>query len=117
MHLIDCQPGKSIVAGDAYRELAAALIGLTIDDVSSFRNPTGSQFAWHVRQAVRHLKSGGWLLETCDQMAHGNWALSEKGSQNASAAFLNGDDLLAEMMIATPNPIQPTDAREPDIRD
>ena len=54
MHLIDCQPGKSIVAGDAYRELAAVLMGLTIDDVSSFRNPTGSQFAL-ILDRVDHL--------------------------------------------------------------
>ena len=98
LRLIATRPAGSIVAGHAYRELAAVLPDLTIDDVSSFRNPTGSIFAWNVRQAVRHLKCEGWLLETGDQAAHGLWELSETGHQNASAAFPDGDELLAEMM-------------------
>jgi hypothetical protein len=98
MRLIAKRPKRSIVAGDAYRELAAVLSGLTIDDVLSFGNPTNSTFAWNVRQAVRHLKIEGWLLETGDQAAHGHWELSEQGYRNVSTAFPHGAELLAEMM-------------------
>ena len=97
MRLIGAQPDHSIEAGRAIALLTPQFPLLTHAEKTEPFHTSRSHFVNRVQTAVNDLKKRGWL-EWGTTSGTGIWRFTPKARAKWRDSFLDGDELLAEMM-------------------